>query len=673
MSNAVCSHCGCSDIDYDPARGDAVCTNCGSVLDDQIIVSEIQFAEHAGGGSSIIGQFVSADETRGHSMGGNFHIGVGKESRAITLENGRRKIQQLGAQLHLNQHCMDTAVNFYKMAVVKRLTRGRKSSHVIAACLYLVCRTEGTPHMLLDFSDILQTNVYVLGKVYSQLARELCIIAPAIDPCLYIARFAHKLQLGDKEHDVSMTAMRLVQRMKRDWMHTGRRPSGLCGAALLVACRVHGFNRTVKNLIRVVKVCESTIRKRLTEFEETPSSQLTIDEFSKIDLEQEMDPPSFSAGNKKRKVKLGCKLDENSKLSELTFEVSSIQREIEKALEARKPRGIYAAYAKMSACTDENVTSESASIHDLSSEVPDNTDLEKEQQLNSEDAASIADNQDDYEDSSSPSFQEARVEKQLCSLVLPEVNLKGPAPTSASLGIRDCITECFTEDIERTSEGDGELDLTGIDDSELERFILSENEVRIKTKIWMAANADYLQEQKEKEEREAKEKEEAASKPEKKKKKTYKRKSHVQASTAGEAIRTMLQEKKISSKINYEVLKDLCQPQDKQPSSPVTPAPTQKNESLGMLRLKRPSIVSQPKPLSEAEPHEKKQRLEPLPNSEVVIESGPVQYESGPIQYIDDGELEEDEEEVEHLSAAQLMGHGQPLYGEYEDPYDIYE
>ena len=638
MSNAVCSHCGCSDIDYDPARGDAVCTNCGSVLDDQIIVSEIQFAEHAGGGSSIIGQFVSADETRGHSMGGNFHIGVGKESRAITLENGRRKIQQLGAQLHLNQHCMDTAVNFYKMAVVKRLTRGRKSSHVIAACLYMVCRTEGTPHMLLDFSDILQTNVYVLGKVYSQIARELCIIAPAIDPCLYIARFAHKLQLGEKEHDVSMTAMRLVQRMKRDWMHTGRRPSGLCGAALLVACRVHGFNRTVKNLIRVVKVCESTIRKRLTEFEETPSSQLTIDEFSKIDLEQEMDPPSFSAGNKKRKGKLGCKLDENSKLSELTFEVSSIQREIEKALEARKPRGIYAAYAKMS-----------------------------------EDAASVADNPDDNEDDSNTLSQEARVEKQLCSLVLPELSLKGPAPTSASLGIRDCIAECLTEDIERTSEGDGELDLTGIDDSELERFILNENEVRIKTKIWMAANADYLQEQKEKEEREAKEKEEAASKPEKKKKKTHKRKSHVQASTAGEAIRTMLQEKKISSKINYEVLKDLCQPQDKQPSTSVTPAFAQKNESLGMLRLKRPNIVSQPKPVSEEEPSEKKQRLEPVSNSEVVIESGPVQYESGPIQYIDDGELEEDEEEVEHLSAAQLMGHGQPLYGEYDDPYDIYD
>lgn len=51
-----------------------------------------------------------------------------------------------------------------------------------------------------------------------------------VDPCLYIHRFAHKLEFGDKEHDVAMTALRLVSRMKRDWIHHGRRPSGLCGA-----------------------------------------------------------------------------------------------------------------------------------------------------------------------------------------------------------------------------------------------------------------------------------------------------------------------------------------------------------------------------------------------------------------------------------------------------------
>uniref|UniRef100_A0A8D2F438 BRF1ral transcription factor IIIB subunit n=1 Tax=Theropithecus gelada TaxID=9565 RepID=A0A8D2F438_THEGE len=100
-----------------------------------------------------------------------------------------------------------------------------------------------------------------------------------------------------------MTALRLLQRMKRDWMHTGRRPSGLCGAALLVAARMHDFRRTVKEVISVVKVCESTLRKRLTEFEDTPTSQLTIDEFMKIDLEEECDPPSYTAGQRKLRMK----------------------------------------------------------------------------------------------------------------------------------------------------------------------------------------------------------------------------------------------------------------------------------------------------------------------------------------------------------------------------------
>lgn len=41
---------------------------------------------------------------------------------------------------------------------------------------------------------------------------------------------------------------------------------------------------------------------RLTEFEDTPASQLTIDEFMTIDLEEECDPPSFTAGQRKIKI-----------------------------------------------------------------------------------------------------------------------------------------------------------------------------------------------------------------------------------------------------------------------------------------------------------------------------------------------------------------------------------
>uniref|UniRef100_A0A4W5QFU1 Transcription factor TFIIB cyclin-like domain-containing protein n=1 Tax=Hucho hucho TaxID=62062 RepID=A0A4W5QFU1_9TELE len=140
-----------------------------------------------------------------------------------------------------------------------------------------------------------------------------------------------------------MTALRLLQRMKRDWMHTGRRPSGLCGAALLVAARMHEFRRTIKEIISVVKVCEATLRKRLNEFEDTPTSQLTIEEFIKVDLDQECDPPSFIAGQRNKRMKLQSCLGFIS-----TGEIHEYQDEIEMELEQSRPklRGTYGSYAK---------------------------------------------------------------------------------------------------------------------------------------------------------------------------------------------------------------------------------------------------------------------------------------------------------------------------------------
>ncbi|KAF7646358.1 hypothetical protein LDENG_00188860, partial [Lucifuga dentata] len=102
----------------------------------------------------------------------------------------------------------------------------------------------------------------------------------------------------------------------------------------------------------------------------------------------------------------------------------------------------------------------------------------------------------------------------------------------------------------------GELDLSGIDDREIELYILNDREVKIKTALWMAENSDYLKEQKEKEAKIAKEKELGIYKEKKQRKRPQKR-APIHASTADEAIEKMLEQKKISSKINYDVLKDL--------------------------------------------------------------------------------------------------------------------
>lgn len=65
MSPKVCKTCGCSDIDVDQARGDAVCMGCGSVLEDNVIVSEVEFVETGGGASHAVGRFVASEGKTG--------------------------------------------------------------------------------------------------------------------------------------------------------------------------------------------------------------------------------------------------------------------------------------------------------------------------------------------------------------------------------------------------------------------------------------------------------------------------------------------------------------------------------------------------------------------------------------------------------------------------------
>jgi transcription factor IIIB subunit 2 len=66
----------------------------------------------------------------------------------------------------------------------------------VATCLYIICRQEKSPHLLIDFSDALQINVYVLGKSFLQFSKVLNLNLPVVDPSLYIHRYATRLDLG---------------------------------------------------------------------------------------------------------------------------------------------------------------------------------------------------------------------------------------------------------------------------------------------------------------------------------------------------------------------------------------------------------------------------------------------------------------------------------------------
>ena len=153
-------------------------------------------------------------------------------------------------------------------------------------------------HLFLEFTaDNSQVNVFKLGHTFKTLHKTVTLAKDGIQPVLpedLIFRFAQKLEFGPMTNKVAEDAVRMVQRMSLDWMVMGRRPSGVCGACLILAARMNNFRRTITEVVYIVKVTTHTIQKRLEEFKVTPSSALTVEEFLNNEfLESSHDPPSF--------------------------------------------------------------------------------------------------------------------------------------------------------------------------------------------------------------------------------------------------------------------------------------------------------------------------------------------------------------------------------------------
>lgn len=92
-------------------------------------------------------------------------VGVGRnrrmnssQSREETISNGniirsfngvaRKRFQDVATALKgLSEYHVDRAVQCYKLALMHNFTQGRKQGHVVAACLYIVCRQEKTTRM----------------------------------------------------------------------------------------------------------------------------------------------------------------------------------------------------------------------------------------------------------------------------------------------------------------------------------------------------------------------------------------------------------------------------------------------------------------------------------------------------------------------------------------------
>ncbi|KAI0139905.1 hypothetical protein F4776DRAFT_653833 [Hypoxylon sp. NC0597] len=281
---------------------DGFCSACGREIDSSNIVAEVQFGETSSGAAVVHGTFVGADQgVVSRNLGSQYRrLGGGlSDARERTIREAKNMMIGFAHQLkEIPPNAVDAGIQIFKLVMEENWLQGRGMDKVVPVCLYAACRREDRCKvMLIDFAELVHVNVYELGHVFKDLDNIYSFQnnnVKSIIPEDLIYRFCSKLDFGEFTNKVAADATRLCQRMGRDWMVMGRRPSGICGACILMAARMWNFRRTVREVVYVVKVTTHTIEQRLSEFTVTESSELSIEDFlNKEFLESRHDPPAF--------------------------------------------------------------------------------------------------------------------------------------------------------------------------------------------------------------------------------------------------------------------------------------------------------------------------------------------------------------------------------------------
>lgn len=87
----------------------------------------------------------------------------------MRLKQALERLHHFSGQMDLKQDLVEAAERYYKLAFNREFIQGRSVDSVAAVCLYIACRVQKSPYLLIDFADCTQIDMYRLGQVYMQL------------------------------------------------------------------------------------------------------------------------------------------------------------------------------------------------------------------------------------------------------------------------------------------------------------------------------------------------------------------------------------------------------------------------------------------------------------------------------------------------------------------------
>jgi transcription initiation factor TFIIB len=264
-----------------------VCSDCGLVFSDKALETRAEWRNFASDGHSgartgsptslayhdmglatIIGRDNS--DSGGHKLDAAMQSTIQRlrtwdyriranSSTDRNLMQAFAELDRLKDKLGLSDVIIEKTAYIYRKAHEKHLVKGRSTSSIIAAAIYIACREMEASRTLRDISEITGVKRKAVSRGYRLLVVALDIKMPLIDPMKYIAKIANKVNMSEKSRRMAMVTMNSLTEKE---ISAGKGPMGLAATVLYLSCQSNGEGISQRNIAEAAGVTEVTIRNR---------------------------------------------------------------------------------------------------------------------------------------------------------------------------------------------------------------------------------------------------------------------------------------------------------------------------------------------------------------------------------------------------------------------------
>jgi len=178
-------------------------------------------------------------------------------------------LQRLQKRLGISDTVAEDALRIYTQTVKKKLTMGRSIDTLLAASIFCALRVHGIPRTIEEITKIAQITKKKVIKSYRLILTEVLPILKLkvqhFTADRYVDKFNDELGLSMRCRNI---AVKLIGQAKKNGFNTaGKDPKGIAAAAIYIGSKICSENRTQKEISKLAKVTEVTLRMRVKDLQ----------------------------------------------------------------------------------------------------------------------------------------------------------------------------------------------------------------------------------------------------------------------------------------------------------------------------------------------------------------------------------------------------------------------